>query len=329
VYSGVVVAVMIMVQSATGLDLGFGIQERIVLGQTISYVGSDDFGAVVAFSLAGLSALLLFERRRRRMHIVAAFLCFIALAEAGTRSALVGLALAEMVTFLLVAHRYRFGFMIFAAMFAGAMILGPMLPESLPGVATLHRFDIAILSAAGGTADPNAAFRLARWKDAIGTWLQSPVVGVGFGRNILHQVYLGEWSPDKFNLGMPHNTFLFLLARMGLLGLGLIGFAWGLGLWRLAWAVRRGRGPEELAVLNILIAMAGFAAFVLFFERPMNNAAFWIMLAVGMRLAETAHASASARFGFRMQPLPDGLCAQASFLATAPMSPLRNHPGSQ
>jgi hypothetical protein len=31
--------------------------------------------------------------------------------------------------------------------------------------------------------------------------------------------------------------------------------------------------------------MAGFAAFVLFFERPMDNAVFWIMLAAASRLA--------------------------------------------
>jgi hypothetical protein len=43
-----------------------------------------------------------------------------------------------------------------------------------------------------------------------------------------------------------------------------------------------------LAAANILVAMAGFAAFVLFFERPMNNASFWIMLAVAQRLAETS-----------------------------------------
>jgi O-antigen ligase len=329
IYSGAVVAVLILVQAASGLNLGFGIGQRIVLGQAIDYVGGDDYGGVLAFSLAGLSALLLFERRRRGFHIAAALLCFLALAENGSRSAFVGLALAGMVTFLLVAHRYRFGFMLFAAVLASVLILGQLLPDSIPGVAILHRFDIAILSATRGQADPNAAFRLVRWEDAIDTWRLSPVLGVGFGSNILHRLYIGEWSPDKFNLGMPHNTFLFLLARMGLPGLGLIGFAWGLGLWRLARAVRRGRGPDELAVLNILIAMAGFAAFVLFFERPMNNASFWIMLAVGMRLAETAHGPAFVPSWSPSQPPADMLRARASFLATAPMSASRNDPFSQ
>jgi hypothetical protein len=57
---------------------------------------------------------------------------------------------------------------------------------------------------------------------------------------------------------------------------------------RRALGARPVRREEELAALNILIAMAGFAAFVLFFERPMNNAAFWIALAAGVRLAETS-----------------------------------------
>jgi O-antigen ligase len=285
VYAGVVSAGLILIQAGTGIEVGIGKAQRVVLGTVVHFVGDDDFGGVVAFSLAGLASYLLFERRRKRIHLAAAVLCFLALAEAGTRSAFVGFVLAGIVTFLLVANRYRLGFVIFAAALAGALILGAMLPNSIPGVAVLHRFYIAIMSGIGGSQDPNAAFRLVRWKDAISTWLESPVIGAGFGRNVLHQVYLGEWSPDKFNLGMPHNTFLFLLARMGVVGFGLVVFSWLKVTTRLSRDVRRYRRPDDLAVVNILVAMAGFASFVLFFERPMNNAAFWIMLAIAFRLS--------------------------------------------
>jgi hypothetical protein len=44
----------------------------------------------------------------------------------------------------------------------------------------------------------------------------------------------------------------------------------------------------------VLITLAGFGAFVLFFRRPMNNAGFWIMLAVGVRLAQTSRAATIA-----------------------------------
>jgi hypothetical protein len=52
-------------------------------------------------------------------------------------------------------------------------------------------------------------------------------------------------------------------------------------LWKM---VKLTHSPDALAALNILVAMAGFAAFVLFFERPVNNAPFWIMLALSTRL---------------------------------------------
>jgi len=88
-----------------------------------------------------------------------------------------------------------------------------------------------------------------------------------------------------FNAGMPHNTFLFVMARMGLIGIGLIGFAWWAGLAMLTRSIVRFRDADELAVANILVAMLLFASFVLFFERPLNGPALWIMLAVGARLA--------------------------------------------
>jgi O-antigen ligase len=297
VYAGVLLAILMLFQTATGIDFGFGVGGRTVFGRTIDFLGGGDLGGVLAFSLMALTAYLLFERRRRPLHLAAAILCFLALAATGTRAAFVGVALAGVVTFLLASNRYRFAFLLFVAILTGAMLLGATVPDAFPGAMLLRRFYFAIMSAMGGAQDADAAFRLARWKDAVNTWLQSPVLGVGFGRNILHRAYLGAWSPDKFNLGMPHNTFLFLLTRVGVVGFGLVVFSWVSGVVRLALVAHRSRRPDDLAAVNILVAMAGFAAFVLFFERPMNNASFWIMLAVAQRLAETSPAQAARALG--------------------------------
>jgi hypothetical protein len=59
----------------------------------------------------------------------------------------------------------------------------------------------------------------------------------------------------------------------------------------------RARDADELAVVNILLAMFGFAAFVLFFERPVTNAAFWIVLAIGSRLTEYRTPQGAGSFG--------------------------------
>jgi O-antigen ligase len=316
VYSGIILAVLMLIQFASGVDIGFGTNVREILGRNITYVGSDDFGGILAASLMGLVAYALLERERKTFHLAAAFLCFFAMAATGTRSAMVGCSVAAVVTFILVSHRYRIGFCIVAAILVVAMIVGAALPESVPGVQALHDFDTAIVSASGGSADENAAFRLERWTDAYHTWQANPVFGVGFGRDVLHQIYVPNWAPDKFNLGMPHNTYLFLLARAGLLGFGLVMVAMMVTFWRLGWAVRRYRQPDDLAAMNALVAMAGFAAFVLFFERPMNNAGFWIMLAVGMRLAQTSRAAALAAVRRARPVIAPEIQRQAAMAAT-------------
>ncbi|MGC1968327.1 MAG: O-antigen ligase family protein, partial [Candidatus Acidiferrales bacterium] len=266
----------------------------------------------------------LLERERKVFHLTAAFVCFFAMAATGTRSAMVGCAVAGFVTFMLVSHRHRLGFCIVAAILVVSLIVGAALPESIPGVKALHDFYNAIVSASGGSSDENGAFRIERWIDAIHTWRAHPIFGVGFGPDILHQIYVPEWAPDKFNLGMPHNTYLFLLARAGVVGFGLVAIAMAAVFWRLGWAVRRYRQPDDLAAMSALVAMAGFAAFVLFFERPMNNVGFWIMLAVGARIAQTSRAAAIAAVRRERPAVTREAPRQAVVAEPVPYLPMRN-----
>jgi O-antigen ligase len=104
-----------------------------------------------------------------------------------------------------------------------------------------------------------------------------------------------------FNGGMPHNTFLFVADRMGMVGLTLILFCWSLIFGRLLATFRRTRRADDLVGANILAAMFGFATFVLFFERPVTNAAFWIVMAAGARMIEY-QAVASVRTETNVQP---------------------------
>jgi O-antigen ligase len=304
VYAGIVLAVLMLFQAASGIDLGFGTISRTVLDRDIVYMGNDDYGGILAAATMGLVAFALLERQRRPFHLIAAAVCFLAMASTGTRSAIVAVAAAAFVTFMLLSHRYRLAFMLVAVAFAGALLAGAALPETIPGVKPLHDFYLGIVSATGGSTDVNAAYRIERWKDAWNTWLTHPIFGIGFGRNILHQVFVGQWTAGKVNLGMPHNTYLFLLARGGLLGFGLVAIAMLWGFWKLGIAVRRYRLPDDLAAMNVLVSMSAFAGFVLFFERPMTNATFWIMLAVGVRLAQTSRSAWIASVPRRHPPIP-------------------------
>jgi O-antigen ligase len=295
VYSGVILAVMVLAQKMTGIDLGLGELSRNINGSWVSYVGGDDYGAITASAMMGLIAYLLLERDYRRFHAIGAFVCLLALAANGARSAVVGAAVAGAVCFALLSTRYRIIFGFVCAVLVFVVLAGATLPETVPGAPELHNLSIGITSAVGGSSDMDTQFRIGRWHDVVGTWLTNPMFGVGYGKEILNSIFVGPDVEGQFNQGMPHNTYLFLLARMGLIGFGLIVFAMALGIGKLIASVRRYKQPDDLAALNVLVTLAVYAAFVLFFERPMNNAGFWILLAVGLRLSETSRAAMMAR----------------------------------
>ncbi|MGC1679399.1 MAG: O-antigen ligase family protein [Candidatus Binataceae bacterium] len=319
VYSGVVLAVMILVQKMTGIDLGLGELSRNINGSWVAYVGGDDYGAITASAMMGLVAYLVLERHFRRFHTVAALVCLLALAANGARSAVVGAAVAGAVCFALLSTRYRIIFGMICAVLIFVVLAGATLPDTVPGAVELHNLSIGLTSAVSGGSDMDAQFRIMRWHDVVGTWLKDPVLGVGYGKEILSSAFVGSDADGKFNQGMPHNTYLFLLARMGLVGFGLIGFAMLFGIGKLVASVYRYRQPDDLAALNVLVTLTVYAAFVLFFERPMNNAGFWIMLAVGIRLAQTSRSAAFAAVR-RGRPI---VAREADIAEMAPYSPQR------
>ncbi|MFZ0659256.1 MAG: O-antigen ligase family protein [Candidatus Binataceae bacterium] len=313
VYSGLVLAGMILAQKMTGIDLGLGVLSRDINGSWVAYVGGDDYGAIAASAMMGLIAYLMLEREYRYFHAIGAFVCLLAVAANGARSAVVGAALAGAICFVLLSTRYRIIFGVICAALIFVVLAGATLPDTIPGAPELHNLSIGITSAVGGSSDMDAQFRIGRWHDVIGTWLTNPVFGVGYGKEILNSVFVGSDSVGEFNEGMPHNTYLFLLARMGLIGFGLVVFATLFGIGKLIASVRRYRQPDDLAALNVLVTLATYAAFVLFFERPMNNAGFWIMLAVGLRLAETSRAAMMARLSMP-RFMPASLRVHSSYL---------------
>ena len=293
-YAGVILALMLLFQIASGVNFGlFGEGSRAILGQTVPEMGGGDAAGFFVFSLAALLSYVTFERELHRFHILCAIACFFALAATTCRSGVVGLALASGVTFLCATLRYRIRYALFAGFLAVLVFVSPSIPLTFPGAGLLQGFRLSALSAIGGSSgalpDPTSAFRLIRWRIIFALWLQHPVFGVGFGRMLLPYTLASlqtELHEGKFNMGMPHNTFLFLAARMGVIGLMSVLFCWLFILGRLFVVSRQTRRTDELAATNILATMFGFAMFVLFFERPQFNAVFWIVMAIGQRLIE-------------------------------------------
>jgi len=314
VYAGVIPAAVAIFDLASGTHFLLSAGERSVFSNTlVNTIGGGDFGGICAFSLAGLIAYAAVERASRTAHLCLAAVSLLGLIAATTRSATLGFAAAVTLSVLL-QRRFRMwvgGAVVIAAV---AGLWAMLHQHDYAGNGFFSRYLLAVGSGfAGANSDADAAFRLVRWRYTLDLWRQSPLLGIGFGAPLLPSwIAPEEFQAGLFNGGMPHNTFLFVMARMGLVGLGIIAYAWFLGLARAVRAFRLTRRGDELAVANILIAMLVFAAFVLFFERPVNGPALWIMLAVAVRLSEESR---------RKRGTPRLIHAAANFAREAGASP--------
>ncbi len=175
----------------------------------------------------------------------------------------------------------------------------------IPGATRLQSVWQGLSSGANYENDPDAQFRLRRWRSTISVWMTNPVFGVGFGAPI----QLDTWGTANgakgaamrgglgaFNVGMPHNSFLVVLARTGVIGLSLICYAWFGGILRIVRRIRRrAADADQIASAVALIAMILTAALNLFFERPMLCAPFWILLAASYKLSHSTGRPVAAR----------------------------------
>jgi O-antigen ligase len=128
--------------------------------------------------------------------------------------------------------------------------------------------------------DPNATFRLMAWFEAFQRFSASPALGEAYG------------IPFTFDLdatdARPHNTYLTVLYKMGLLGLVpllclLAGFHWR--GWK---SLRQLSSPSQATVMYGLmlgqLLMCLFGVLNLLLESPFLASVFWLTIGIGLRL---------------------------------------------
>jgi O-antigen ligase len=221
-------------------------------------------------------------------HAAMLWICALGVAIPQTRAAFFGLMLAGVVSLFCMGTLAR------AAFLAGTILTGLVsaffvvyLPET--GLSrVLSGYVTAIIGGAGLASDSNFYFRLMRWNAVVRLWLDNPIFGVGFGIPLVPP-YLVQREEIGINSGLPHNTFLTTLARLGFFGLALVLVPWLHSFFRAVLNFRGRRyAGETLAAALMLICMLGYANFVLFLERPIHAAALWIVAAAACRLAGEA-----------------------------------------
>ena len=128
--------------------------------------------------------------------------------------------------------------------------------------------------------DANADFRFQAWTEAWNRFYRNPLLGEGFGVPFL----FGAEDYDS----RPHNTYLTVLYKMGLLGLFpfllLLGHFYKYG-WRI---VRTSSGGQESLLLYCcmlaFLSMCFSGALNLTLESPFSASVFWLTIGVGYRM---------------------------------------------
>ncbi len=134
----------------------------------------------------------------------------------------------------------------------------------------------------------NNQFRMVWWRAVADETLENaPVFGLGFGYDIARdfvRVYYAD-ANDDFNARSPHNFFVTILGRMGIVGcLSLAAILFAMGRNTIRAARLGGNAPERILPLwlvawSVLIT----ACFGVVLEGPMGAIVFWTVLGLANR----------------------------------------------
>jgi O-antigen ligase len=128
--------------------------------------------------------------------------------------------------------------------------------------------------------DPNWQFRLVAWKEAWRRFEESPLAGEGFGVPFT----FGIWDNDA----RPHNMFLTVLYKMGLIGFLPLFAVLACFFWRGVQCVHRNFENRRVAFLQIVIlaqlALCLYGSANLLLESPYLASLFWVGMGTGLRM---------------------------------------------
>jgi O-antigen ligase len=138
----------------------------------------------------------------------------------------------------------------------------------------------ATAAALDPSQDPTSQFRFLAWAEAVSRFSQSPVVGEGYGVPFTFDIY----NDDP----RPHDTYLTILYKMGIVGIlpfGVLLVTFLLRGWRTLFAFRDRKEAAWLYVLLLgLLAQCLNGIFNYVVESPFMASMFWISIGIGFRM---------------------------------------------
>jgi O-antigen ligase len=128
--------------------------------------------------------------------------------------------------------------------------------------------------------DVNANFRFLAWLEALQRFSAQPVTGEGFG--IPFSFELSDTDPR------PHNTYLTILYKTGLLGIIPLVLLLASFHWKGWHCLRTAPGGRDSLLLYILLIgqliMAVYGFLNLLLESPFLASIYWLILGAGIRM---------------------------------------------
>ena len=117
------------------------------------------------------------------------------------------------------------------------------------------------------------------WFEALQRFGQHPMIGEGYGIPFVFDIDSAD--------ARPHNTYLTILYKMGLVGFLPLAILVGMLHWKGWVAVRSFAQSQESTVLYIILTsqlvMCLFGSLNLLLESPFLASIFWLLMGVGIR----------------------------------------------
>jgi len=139
--------------------------------------------------------------------------------------------------------------------------------------------------------DVNANFRFLAWLEAIQRFAAQPLAGEGYG--IPFEFELSNLDPR------PHNTYLTILYKMGVLGFLPLTLILASFYWKGWKSLRLLRGGSDSLLLYIVLVsqlvMSAYGLLNLLLESPFLASIYWLILGAGIRMMFLSRVSNEGR----------------------------------
>lgn len=135
----------------------------------------------------------------------------------------------------------------------------------------------------------NVRWRLSTWSGFVKKSLEKPILGYGFGKVFIPKTLEGKWSPPEGeNWVDPHNSYLSILFRTGVIGL-IIFFIIIFRFFKLSIKFIKECDNEKIRIyvaslLTIIIVILGISFFDVVLERPFFGIFLWINMGLVISL---------------------------------------------